>query len=281
MFAHLGLERPVVGFRHVGRIRDQHIDLHPFGEGVQEVSLPELHPALEAVALRVLSRQRQRLGGSVGGQDLSEWPLRRQGEGDGATPRPDVRAHPLRRPSLPHSGEDGLHQLLGLGSGNENPLVHLEIQVPEGGRAQNVLHRTSTRPFQEPGTEACQLVGGQGTLVVKVEIEPPHLQRVGQEELHIGSNPGHSLLLQVLGAPPEEVEYGPGPALGGRLHRIVEAGTNLGHTAPSGKDPSSRSSSSASWSTSRTGSSSPSRTWSSWWRVRPTRWSVTRFCGKL
>src|SRR5262249_1235717 len=249
-----GLARLVVELRlkllarqDVRRVGDDEVE-RPL-DPVEEVCHTGLDLELERGG--ILASQRDRVRRAVGRQHGRVGPLVFDRERDRAGAGADVEN--LRRRDALDSRERALGDDLRLRPRHERPRVRGERQPPEAPLPQDVGKRLTAAPALHENAGLGPLLVGERAVVLRVELDAREPERVREQELRVDPRGVDALSLEVVGC---------------RAQHLAEA-----HC------PSARRRSSA-VSASVTSSRSPPSTSSSR-ALTPTRWSVTRSCGKL
>ena len=216
--------------------------------------MPELDLAAHPCCCSVLGSHRQSSGRDVRRHDPLKRTLRRESQRHGTAPGPHVQGRHPRMRDLPRPGEDRLDQLLRLGSGDEDPLVHAQVQFTKCSPAQNVLQWLSARASQKSELESTEFLRAERPVEVEIQIESPHSQHIRQEVLGIEPSAIDPLLPQVLGTPLHHLQDRPGAAIGGGHHPRAARTHPVAHPSSC-----SRSSSSAIPRAARSSSRSPPR----------------------
>ena len=168
---------------NVRRIGHDGIYPHSGRKCVEPLSEDQAHRAGVLPALEILPGQREGRLGSIHGPDGRERAFGRKRQGD--APRAGSQVHGVE--ILPPHGplQDAVHQELGLGPGDQRPGVAPQVELPEGGPAQDVLEGLPAGPASEERLEGLPLLGREGPVELEVELEAFHAQCVGQEVLSI------------------------------------------------------------------------------------------------
>ena len=175
--------------------RVRHDEVPAFtGKPREEIVAPELD--LDPDALRVLTGEGERVLRDVDAGHSGPRVLVGDRKRDRARPRADVE-HP-RRVGAVEQRKAALDDRLGLGARNERPPVDGQREPPEAPLAEDVLQRLARRPPCDEGTRPFELVSGQGTVEVHVELDPVDSEDAPQQALGIeprafGPLPGEML----------------------------------------------------------------------------------------
>ena len=244
---HLGLRAPPLRLGEVRRVRKHQVEA-PVPDRFEqragpEVDLREPHPG------GVPRGGGQRGGRNIGGRDRPGQTLRGQGQGDGPRAGAHVQGR-LEDAVIAGKPQQDIDEVLGFGARDRDPAVDVEVQGPEGGRAQDVLQGFPGPPPPQDRLEAREFVPGEGAVEVQVELKPPCPEDMGQEVLGVEPALLHPLAAQVVAAEADDLHDGPDALLRCRNARCHQ-----------GMEPSrSRSSSRASRSAETISSRSPSST---------------------
>ncbi len=252
--AHLGVEPRQVARGDVGRVGQDRVEAAPC-DAIQQVALHELH--LQPQPLRIGPGDGKRARRDVGGRDPRPGQLGGNRQGDGAGAGADVQ-HPRLLDTL-EQRQRPLDDQLGLGPGHQHPLVDRQLDRPETAAAGDVGDRLPAAAPADQLADLRQLLLGQRAIVVGVELDPGHPQGMGQQQLRVEPRRRAALLLEVAGTRSQH--------LAERLHSAAAAASWRRRSSAARASVKSR--------------SDPASTESRLWTVRPIRWSVTRFCGKL
>ncbi len=196
---------------------------------------------------------------------MREVALGGQGERQGAAPGSEVQRPQAGAGAARHPRKDLSRQQFRLRPWNQHPAVHRQIELPEGGAAQNVLQRLPAGATQQTRLERRQFRLLERPVVLEIQLEPRHPEGGGKQVLRIQASAGHVLAPQVVGAPENQIEDGPAflparhPAGGPfQRERAHPSSSSLSRRSASRRAPSSS-------------SSSPCSTDSSRWSVSPMR----------
>ena len=217
---------------------------------------PFAHPVPRHVALG----EGQRLTADVGGPDVNVRRVVGDGDGDAPTAGADVR-HPEGALRITRDLHCPLHEHLGVGIGHQDIGGDLEVQAHELFVSDEVRNRLAFGSARDEGPVSAQLRLGERAIELQVQIEPPHPQRMREQEL--GVEPGRvgTVLLEVVGGELQDLDNG--------------------QLAAASAPPFSCAARSAAMSADTRSSRSPCMTRSSLCSVRLIRWSVTRLSLKL
>ena len=203
---HLGLCAPPLRLGEVRRVRKDQVE-GPVRDRFQQLARQESDPHQPRVR-GVPPGGSQGGGRNIGGGDRPGQTLGGQSQGDG----PRAGAHIQSRvedavtAGEPHQDID---EVLGFGAGDRDPPVDVEVQGPEGGRAQDVLQGFPAPPPPQERLEARELVPGEGAVEVQVELEPPHPEDAGEEVFGVEPALLHPLAAQVVAADADDLHDGP------------------------------------------------------------------------
>ena len=266
--------RPLL-FGDIGRVGDDQVDGSPQRgrKRLEPVAQGELHPGQRSIAARALGshvgrRHLERVGADVDGPDLAQHgasQLRGERQRQRAGARAGVDGHEAgpRDATTQAAGLGQRHpgDLLGLGARDEHARIHQEVEVTKGPVPEHVLQWLPRGPALRQAARRCHHVGVERTRrPVRLAQDEPEAQHLVDDEARFVWR-AH--------------DFG---ELGNQ--RAARGARRPAHPSPSSSPDSWRprlSAISASVSSFR----SPASTWSSLYRVRLIRWSVTRFSLKL
>jgi hypothetical protein len=245
---HLGLEPLELVRKHVRRIGHDEVVPVP----VDQVCLHERHVQSEAVG--ILIGERQRIGREIGRGYFCARVLLGDRQGDRTRAGADVE-HPRALAPL-EEGEAAVDHDLGLGPRYECARVGLQNETAKPPLAEHVRERLATPPSADELAYPAPLGLGQRAIVLRIQVNPFQVERVSEQMLGVEPRSGNAPCREVAGGAPQNLRQGHTAAVSSARRRSSAVSASV------------------------KSSSAPCITCSSD-TLTFTRWSVTRFCGKL
>ena len=253
----LARQRDCLVTTDIGRVADDQVE-GPEVEGRSEIGGDEVDSLVDAMSNGIAASDPDRSQREVGSDDPTGRKLGRQG--DSQTPGAGADIEDSRRCGQSEIQGD-LDQMLGLGSRDENPLVDVEIPAEELPLAQDVGDRLTRQSSLEQGLELLESTALELVVAVSQELGFGPPQRCGEQEIGLAWRGVERCSLE----PRSGIEQ-----------RLIDLQLWACSAVCF---------MSSAWKWAESGSmrlsSSPSRMPGSLCTVRPIRWSVTRFWGKL